>query len=186
MKNKSDSSLSSLSASPPDPFKEKPIQVTIDNNHNFENVQLPLPSPAMARRHHEDEPTEPREKKFTYDPFALPPRYEPTAAVYSNVRGDGMNNPSSRKRARSIDPADDYPVPQFDNMLIPPKDQLYKFKVSGRTTEILPHQHWNQLTSGMNPEHRQRYSDAIDQRRPRKKYALEVVESLNRSPRQRK
>jgi hypothetical protein len=188
MKNRSDSSLSSLSslsASPPDPFKQKPIGVTIDHNYNIENVQLPSPSPAMARRHQEGEPTEPREKKSTYGPFALSPRYEPTAAVSSNVRGDSMNNPSSRKRARNIDPADDYPVPQFDNMLIPPKNQLYKRKLSGRTTGMLPHQHWNQLTSGMNKEHRQRYSDGIDQRRHKKKNALEVVESLNRSPRQR-
>jgi hypothetical protein len=186
MKNESDSSLSSLSASPPDPFKEKQIEVTIDDNHNIEDVQLPSPSPAMARRHHEDEPTKPRREKPTYDEFALPPTHEPTAAVYSNVRGDGMINPSSRKRSRSIDPADDFPVPQQDDMRIPPKDQVYKRKKSGLTTTVLPQQHWKQLTSGMNPEQRQKYSDDIDQRQPRKMNTLEVVESLNRSTRQRK
>jgi hypothetical protein len=186
MKNKSDSSLSSLSTSPPDPFKEKPVEVTIADNHNIENVQLPSPSPAMARRHHEREPTEPREKKFMYDQFALPPQYEPTAATYSNVRGDGMNNPSSRKRSRSIDPADDYPVPQHDDMRISPERQVYKRKKSGRTTTISPQEHWNQTTSGMTEEQRQSYSDDIDRRLPPRKNTLEVVESLNRSPRQRK
>jgi hypothetical protein len=184
MKNKSDSPLSSLSTSPPDPFKEKPIEVTIDDNHNIENVQLP--SLAMARRHYEDEPTESREEKPMYDEFALAPRYEPTAAVYSNVRGDRVNNSGSRKRSLSIDPADDYPVPQYDDMSILPERQIYKRKKSGRTTMISPQQHWNQMTSGMTERERQRYSDDIDQRRPREKNSLEIFEEFSNSTRTRK
>ena len=184
MKNKSDSSLSSLSASPPSPFKEKPIEVAVDDNHNIEDFQLP--SPAMAPRHHEDEPTEPRKERPMYDEFALSPRYEPTAAVYSNVRGDEVNNSGSRKRSLSIDPADDYPVPQYDDMRIPPERQIYKRKKSGRTTTISPQQHWNQLTSGMTERERQRYSDDIDQRRPREKNSLEIFEEFSNSTRQRK
>jgi len=84
-------------------------------------------------------------------------------------------NPNPRKRYRSVTPPDDYPIPDIDDMRIPPERNTYTRAISGRKTQETPSSHW---------EMREEVLMASERRRIRRD--LREIEDLTRRREERK
>jgi hypothetical protein len=164
------SQISSELSSPPDsPLKPKSVAelaVNYDNNtrmahiHRDDLLKLPEKIPKLP----------------AYDEYARPLQHEPTAGVYSDVR--------SRKRSRSLTPEDDYPVPQVDDMSIPPERNIYKRRLSGRFTDQTPSQHTSKYYPNIQRDTKKEFEKRRAERKVRDE--REWYDGLQNSPLSRK
>jgi len=114
--------------------------------------------------------------KSNYDEFALPPYQLSASSGYSNIRSEAFPtgnrypdaqvhknafynaNPRTkgRKRYRSVTPPDDYPVPDINDMSIPPELNTYTRAISGRRTRQTPTEYWDNRMDMLQASERRR------------------------------